>query len=508
MNAPAPNKGPPAFSEALVPRLWAALCERLQDPVRVTTDRKGTRTVEVLGALRYFILPTARRVHFAYAVGKGRFVTGRMREFVSLDPVLMGDSWLAHFAANWFIHRGHVLEPSQGRGAEGGAFVAFAQNLRHSRAFQVLRERVRVCRIEGPLRDRVEEALALDRRVIAWACLGLPRGELAAIDSLQYSAAWRHREAFEQLERENPALLRPYAGAVLAGALGHHQEPARDLKLAFRAIGVGDAQWKLLANAAPGYFETLIAGTKSDHIFDAYGWALQACVAAGGMLPRAVLHRLVQPNGREPGQPAVLDPETINSGFWMPFLRALGRRIAFVDGPGQMRAFLDGEFEDVYDWLEWECPEIDPNQARAGWPWLLKQNRAWREREREMALARRDELRWDVPLPTFEHGSWRVVALRDSYELWEEGHALRHCARTYADYCRKGFGIVFSIRNSAGERVATGQIDRQRGPWTVRSVRVFANRPAGPKLVEVAQAYARASEAAQWLWTEPEQVAA
>ena len=167
---------------------------------------------------------------------------------------------------------------------------------------------------------------------------------------------------------------------------------------------------------------------------------LQAALdaAAGGLLPGPVLQRLVMPNGREPGLRVKLEPETIALDFWKPFLRALGRRLASVGGAAEIRAFLDGEFEDVYDWLEWEYPAIDANQARAGWAWMLAQHAAWQERERELAHAQREDLRWEVPLATFEHGPWRVVALRDSYELWEEGNALRHCAPTYANHCRRG----------------------------------------------------------------------
>lgn len=477
---------PSEFPEATVPRVWASLCERLHDPVRIT-ERRGIRTVEVLGVLRYHFLTSARRVHFSYAVGKGRFVAGQMREYVALDPVLSGDIWLAFFAANWLVTRGAEVRPEDVPG--------FAMRVLEASAFPLLLDRVRACRVEGPLRDRVTDALDLEPSIIRWVCQGSPRGELAAIDSRQYSAVWRRREAFEQLERESPALLRPYAAALQAGLLGEHFEPTRDLKLAFRDFGIADAGWRLLLEAPSGYFDPVVTNARNDDLFEVYLWALHACLAAGRLLPKRVLHRLVMPNGREPGQRRLLDP-TFPESYWRPFLRALGRRIACIPDPVTMRAFLDGEFEDVYDWLEWEQPEIDPNQARAGWTWMLRQHREWQEREREKALASRNEMRWDVLVPTFEHESWQVVALRDSYELWEEGHLMRHCARTYANRCRNGSEIVFSIRNDAGQRVATGHLVSRRNQWRACSVRLMANRPAGPRIWEVAQAYAKVCEAA------------
>jgi hypothetical protein len=61
-----------------------------------------------------------------------------------------------------------------------------ANSLRKTPAFRLLLDRVRACRIEGPLRDRVAEALALDTQNIRRTWLGLPRGELATINSRQY----------------------------------------------------------------------------------------------------------------------------------------------------------------------------------------------------------------------------------------------------------------------------------------------------------------------------------
>lgn len=475
------------FSEFQVRRAWSCLCERLNDPVRVTTDRHGFRVVEVLGVLRYLMLHSARRVHFAYAAGRGRFITGPMRACVAVDPVLAGNAWLSHFIADWLITRGAKVAPED--------VPDFARRIGKTSAFRLLLERVRACRVEGPLRDRTASALALEPRVIWWACQGLPGGELSSLDSLQYSAVWRRREALEQLEREQPSLLRPYAAALLGDVLGEHPEPARNLKLAFRDFGIRDAGWKLLLDAPAGHFDPIIASARNEDLFEVYLWALHACLLAGRLLPRRVLYRLVMPNGREPGRPTMLDP-SFPEGYWAPFLRALGRRINDVADGVAMREFLDGEFEEVYDWLEWECPVIDSNQARAGWTWMVRQHREWQEREREKALACRAEMRWDVPVSTSRHGPWRVVALRDSYELWEEGHLMRHCVRTYAERCRNGSEIVASIRNERGERVATGHLISRCSQWEVWSVRTLANRPAGSQMWAVAKAFARACQVA------------
>jgi len=482
---------PEAFTPAHLPRAWAALCERLRDPVEVR-EEKGLRVVELLGCLRYLVMPGPRRVHFSYATGRGRFRVGESKGTVALDPPLPGTHWLAHFAADWLVSRGTEVAPAQ--------FVEFARGLRSSHAFAELQARVEACRITEKLRTALAAALALDRQVIDDARLGLTQGPAATVESGDYNEAWRYREGFAQLRRENPKLLRAYAGAVIGKRLGNHPEPARDLKLAFRRVGIGDAGWKLLLAADPESLEAATPGAANASVFPVLCWALEACLRMGRVPPPAVMARIVSPNLREPGVRRTLRLADLQYDFWPPFLRALGRRLDTVRGPEALSQFLDGEFEDVYDWLEWDSPVIDANQARAGWPWLLAQRQRWEERERQGALAVRDEFRWLVPLREFAFEGFRVTALADAYELWEEGQAMRHCARTYAASCRRGGLVLFSIRGADGRRAATGSISLRAGTWTVESVRTFCNRHAGTALWRVAQAYARACSLSPLPW--------
>lgn len=482
---------PEAFTPAHLPHAWAALCERLRDPVEIR-EEKGLRVVEVLGCLRYLVMPGPRRVHFAYATGRGRFRVGESKATVMLDPLLPGWHWLAYFAADWLAGRGTEVAPAR--------FVEFALGLRSSHAFAELLDRAKACRIAEKLRLQLGAALALDGRVLADARLGLTQGAASPIDSGAYNEAWRHREGFAQVREENPKLLRAYAGAAVGRRLGNHPEPARDLKLAFRHVGIGDAGWRLLLAADPEALEAATVGADNRSVFMVLCWAVKACLVMGRVPPPAVMARLVAPHLREPGERRTFHHGDLEYGIWPPFLRALGRRLDTVRGPAALASFLDGEFEDVYDWLEWDAPVLDANQARAGWPWLLSQRRLWEERERQRALAMRDACRWPVPLREFAFEGFRVTALADAYELWDEGQAMRHCARTYAAGCRRGGLVVFSIRGADGRREATGSISLRAGTWAVGSVRARCNRDAGAALWRVAQAYARACSLSPVPW--------
>jgi len=469
------------FPETLVPSAWATLTRRLKDPVQVT-ERGGLRMVEVLRCFRYFVMPTVRWVHFAHGAGGGRFEAGPPGSSAFVDPVMQGDAWLAFFMADWIVTRGADPGP---RGIE-----ALAGRIRRGHAFRLLWDRVEACAIVYPLQDRVSEALALDPKVLAWTRLGIPRSLARAVRTRDFTAIWRRAEDLETIERDCPALLRPYAGAVIADALGRHAEPVRDLKLAFRAAGIGEAGWKLLLQANPEDMRMPLIFTRNDNALDVYAWSIQACLTAGRLLPGAVLARLIKPNGHEPGVAEFADASILEEGFWPPFLRALGRRLESVDARTGMRCFLDTEFEDVYDWLESERPDIDANQARAGWAWMLRQHHQWIARQEALALARRGQMRWRVPVREAFVAGHRVVALADAYELWEEGRAMRHCARTWAARCLEGEDLVISIREAQDRRLATAHVGLLRGTWVAGVVRLAGNRIATRPLPQVAAAFA------------------
>lgn len=470
-----------AFPEHLVPRAWAALARRLKDPVRVT-QRGGLRTVEVLRCFRYFVMPTVRWVHFAYAVGGGRFRAGPAGATVFVDPPMHGDMWLAFYMADWLVT--HAPDPGH------GDFDGLVSRIRRGRAFAMLLDRADACGILHPLQDRVAEALGLDSRVLSWVRQGTPRGVALAVHSRAFTTMWRRKEGLEAVERDCPALVRPYAGAVLAGVLGEHAEPLRDLKLALRAEGIGDAGWKLLLGTDPEEMRMPLAFAHNDNAFDVYAWIIRACLLAGRVLPGVVLARLIKPNGHEPGAAESVSAGELETGFWPPFLRALGQRLEGVDARKGIGRFLDTEFEDVYEWLECERPRIDANQARAGWAWLLRRHGEWAAREEALALVRRESMRWRVPVREAVVGGHRVVALADAYELWEEGHAMRHCARTWAERCMKGQDLVLSIRNAQGARLATAHVGLLRGTWVAGAVRLPGNRIATRPLPQVAAAFA------------------
>jgi hypothetical protein len=75
---------------------------------------------------------------------------------------------------------------------------------------------------------------------------------------------------------------------------------------------------------------------------------------------------------------------------------------------------------------------------------------------------------------------WRIVELTDTLSLAEEGRALRHCVRSYADACYKGTTSIWSLRltfsdNPTPRRLLTIQVNNQRR--SLVQVRGNCNQP-------------------------------
>jgi hypothetical protein len=57
---------------------------------------------------------------------------------------------------------------------------------------------------------------------------------------------------------------------------------------------------------------------------------------------------------------------------------------------------------------------------------------------------------------------YEIVPIRNSAELYREGHAMHHCVGTYGDTVRRGLNYIFSVREQ-GARVATIELMQDRG---------------------------------------------
>ena len=150
----------------------------------------------------------------------------------------------------------------------------------------------------------------------------------------------------------------------------------------------------------------------------------------------------------------------------------------------QLPAFAD-EFLGVCAWSESNNANIDSNQAKAGWPWLVSE---WKEHERiEIAIAEAVNTTWTTRLQQQAINGWNVIPIDSSEALMRESLAMRNCLRDYMEPCALGEMEVYSVRHpETGKRKACiGFKFDAEGVPTPLDMKGFANtRPKG-ELVEV-----------------------
>lgn len=60
-----------------------------------------------------------------------------------------------------------------------------------------------------------------------------------------------------------------------------------------------------------------------------------------------------------------------------------------------------------------------------------------------------------IPVKKFHHKDFHAVLLCSALDIAEEGQAMSHCVASYINAVREGRYLVYSVRNSKGERVST-----------------------------------------------------
>lgn len=73
--------------------------------------------------------------------------------------------------------------------------------------------------------------------------------------------------------------------------------------------------------------------------------------------------------------------------------------------------------------------------------------------------------KWDCPLPTLKIDEYEIVPLTSAKQLKSEGYHMNNCCKDYTHQCSTGEYCIFSIRDFAGNRVATLGAINDDGYW-------------------------------------------
>ena len=162
-------------------------------------------------------------------------------------------------------------------------------------------------------------------------------------------------------------------------------------------------------------------------------------------------------------------------GAWMTFgtLRHIIKEAIKQLEAGTLEQFIDNELVEVITWLSTIDPELDNNQTKKGWQYLVNKATEWKA---EIVMkATYQGLRWDSVLPEFYIAEWTIAPILDAWSLHRLAITQRHCGDSFIDGCINGSERIFVIGNSAGKITATLRLTHVDGKWTVGDIKGFAN---------------------------------
>jgi hypothetical protein len=332
------------------------------------------------------------------------------------------------------------------------------------------------------MRRMVADALALDVDVLRVArrlMEELP--DLGGVTVENYNQVMRHPMEFRLLERELPQAIPLYAALRGDHDFPDVEQPAQALKQHLHRLGFGASHWRRIARASTRLFlpvRDFYEGRGRDAMLDYLD--ILGTLKLQGEPPRwlvwEIFTQFANPDRRFPEHVGEVIP---HARPWAHALRVLG----LLDDPKSHREDLGR----VLTWLRGEHAALDKLRRRAGWGWLVRE--AGRSAERRHQAARCANTNWFVPFEEEVCGGYLMRAISTPLALWEEGHAMRHCAGDYPNRCADGVVLMVSVRRQGqpDRRVATVMLEPSGGSWRAAQVRGPANRDPERGVAEAVQ---------------------
>jgi hypothetical protein len=73
--------------------------------------------------------------------------------------------------------------------------------------------------------------------------------------------------------------------------------------------------------------------------------------------------------------------------------------------------------------------------------------------------------KWFCSIRAVQIGEYMIVPLTSPRDVKSEGYMMKNCVREYIHLCKDGKYLLFSIRNSLNERIATLGVERRDNRW-------------------------------------------
>lgn len=279
--------------------------------------------------------------------------------------------------------------------------------------------------------------------------------------------------AEQRLIEETPQLLPLYG--LLKEALPQEGERAEVMRHHLMRKGVRPSMWRLLHRDGSDWMTSMLsfyrrkplwkAAAALDLLLLAQSFGTQSLVP--GWLLRILMSQCANPNRPTSGYHAKLnDLDQLNA--------RLGRWVQ----NGQLEPVLRENAHLIFQWANTQWRRGAGHVLnRLTLQSLLRVVAEYEARERARAMSAVPwritvELKLNCRLEGYE-----AVAIRNALELWEEGHAMRHCAYEHFSGCASGSYLVVSLRPVSGGRpMATVGIRQMYDLATFHQVTGFANQ--------------------------------
>lgn len=452
------------------------LDKQLANPIQSRSLGNGIRRIKVFGAITYVI----DTIENAIYVGEWR--DGELIETAAIFEIgrpLITSKWLQPV-----LEHAGMFQEEQGDLFFGEAHFYRVGNWIADTAYRLLKGDPRFLDLQ---RRALPKALGLPADIyrLAMACRTHSTGPL--LDSRTFNTVWRNQKAFRLVARENPQLL-PLLQAFLSwdpsGWL--KSDPVAALKDALRHEGFSEAAWRYVAKHGSRLFRTPWSISTDTHPFHAAAIYLSMLETAGlpppppPVVAKAFLHGYNSNRGKkvrlEYGFHDNIEPTVIRAALY-----EADRKRRDCDLVNFTETILG-----VCWWAEDPYLELDKNQVRAGWSWMVKQ---WQIAEEEKAIAASgNAVHWATRLTGFWIGQWLVLPISSSHELLQEAMAMRNCLADFQSNCEAGDVEIYSVRDAVTRKrkACIGiSFDVGSSPY-IFDVRGFANTPPSGEILHIA----------------------
>ena len=452
------------------------LDEQLANPIQSRSLGNGIRRIKVFGAIAYVIDTIENGIY----VGEWR--DGKLIETAAIFEIgrpLITSKWLQPV-----LEHAGMFQEEQGDLFFGEAHFYRVGNWIADTAYRLLKRDPRFLYLQ---RRALPKALGLPADIYRLAMASRTHSAGPLLDSRTFNTVWGNQKAFRQVARENPQLLPLLQAFLSTKSLGWlKSDPVAALKDALRRDGFSEATWRYVAKHGSRLFRTPWGISTNTHPFHAAAIYLSMLETAGlpppppPVVAKALLHGYNSNRGKKV---QLVDEfhENINPLVMRTALHEADRKRQECDLVNFTETFLG-----VCWWAEDPYLELDKNQVKAGWPWMVKQ---WEIAENEKAIAEAgNAVHWATRLTGFWIGQWLVLPISSSLDLLQEARAMRNCLADFQPNCEAGEVEIYSVRDAVTRKrkACIGiRFDMAGSPY-IFDVRGFANTPPSGDIHHIA----------------------